>query len=301
MGLYEVLGVDASASKPELGRAYRRLALKHHPDKSPPENRDAAAVKFREVAQAYEVLSDDDQRRRYDRTGAYDDQERQPSEYDVFFNNFFGEAAMGSDSRSADYSYHKLANYEQLTLKEQDLPEYIRDIVKVGLNYLTVAVEDIEAREVVMLRHTRVDILYLMVAYIPPLSQESCIDNGYIIHYYDNPLQSAITPIWSDQNVAAGNTSKHLKLRSMRQLSTEQFKRRQSLEEKNPADNPMARLQEKYAYGPPPLSTEVPAEALASGDTSHTSSVSADTHAPGREAKCFSALPRWCRPCGAST
>jgi molecular chaperone DnaJ len=64
---YEVLGVDKKASADDIKRAYRRLAIKYHPDKNPGD-KDAEA-KFKECAEAYEVLSDSDKRTRYDQYG----------------------------------------------------------------------------------------------------------------------------------------------------------------------------------------------------------------------------------------
>lgn len=64
---YEILGVDRGASQDELKRAYRKLALKYHPDRNPDD--DEAEQKFKEAAEAYEVLSDDQKRQRYDRFG----------------------------------------------------------------------------------------------------------------------------------------------------------------------------------------------------------------------------------------
>ena len=64
---YEVLGVGRSADKDEIKKAYRKLALKFHPDKNP-DNKEAEE-KFKEVNEAYEVLSNDDKRRRYDQFG----------------------------------------------------------------------------------------------------------------------------------------------------------------------------------------------------------------------------------------
>src|SRR5918997_444864 len=64
---YEVLAVSRTATDQEIKSAYRRLAVKYHPDKNP--NDASAEEKFKEAAEAYSVLSDPEQRRRYDRFG----------------------------------------------------------------------------------------------------------------------------------------------------------------------------------------------------------------------------------------
>jgi molecular chaperone DnaJ len=64
---YEILEVSKNASKEEIKKAYRQQALKYHPDKNPGDK--AAEEKFKEAAEAYEVLGDDDKRRRYDQFG----------------------------------------------------------------------------------------------------------------------------------------------------------------------------------------------------------------------------------------
>ena len=64
---YEVLGVSKTASKDELKKAYRQLALKYHPDRNPGDKE--AEEKFKEAAEDYEVLSDDQKRARYDQFG----------------------------------------------------------------------------------------------------------------------------------------------------------------------------------------------------------------------------------------
>jgi molecular chaperone DnaJ len=64
---YEVLGVNRDVSKEDLKKAYRKLALKFHPDRNPDDK--SAEDKFKEAAEAYEVLNDDNKRARYDRYG----------------------------------------------------------------------------------------------------------------------------------------------------------------------------------------------------------------------------------------
>ena len=64
---YEVLGVDKSASADDIKKAYRKLAIKYHPDKNPGDK--AAEEKFKEAAEAYSVLSDADKKARYDQFG----------------------------------------------------------------------------------------------------------------------------------------------------------------------------------------------------------------------------------------
>lgn len=64
---YEVLGVERGISSSDLAKAYRKLAIKYHPDSNP--NDEEAVAKFKEAAEAYEVLSDDAKRARYDQYG----------------------------------------------------------------------------------------------------------------------------------------------------------------------------------------------------------------------------------------
>ena len=64
---YEILGVTKSADEKEIKKAYRKVALKFHPDRNPDDK--AAEEKFKEAAEAYEILSDPDKKARYDRFG----------------------------------------------------------------------------------------------------------------------------------------------------------------------------------------------------------------------------------------
>lgn len=66
---YQILGVDRDADRDELKKAYRALAMEYHPDKNP-DNTEVAGEKFKEISEAYSVLSDPDRKRSYDMTGS---------------------------------------------------------------------------------------------------------------------------------------------------------------------------------------------------------------------------------------
>ncbi|MDE3038460.1 MAG: DnaJ domain-containing protein, partial [Pseudomonadota bacterium] len=63
--LYEILGVQKSASADDLKKAYRKLAMQHHPDRNPGDKK--AEEKFKELSHAYDILSDEQKRAAYDR------------------------------------------------------------------------------------------------------------------------------------------------------------------------------------------------------------------------------------------
>ena len=64
---YQILGVTKSASTSEIKKAYRKLAVKYHPDKNPDDP--DAVTKFHDINDAYEILQDDEKREIYDRHG----------------------------------------------------------------------------------------------------------------------------------------------------------------------------------------------------------------------------------------
>lgn len=66
---YEVLGVSKNASQKEIEEAYRRLAIQYHPDRHPPEKKEEMREKFKEISEAYAILSDPNKRRQYDMYG----------------------------------------------------------------------------------------------------------------------------------------------------------------------------------------------------------------------------------------
>ncbi|KAF9700400.1 hypothetical protein EKO04_001449 [Ascochyta lentis] len=67
---YEVLGLEHEATADDVKKSYRKMALKHHPDKVAEGEKEAANKKFQEIAFAYAILSDDRRRKRYDLTGS---------------------------------------------------------------------------------------------------------------------------------------------------------------------------------------------------------------------------------------
>src|SRR5918999_3287046 len=98
---YEVLGVGRSAGEPEIKKAFRRLARELHPDTNTEDP--GAEEKFKEAAEAYEVLSDAERRRQYDaygheglRTGGYAPNFEGFGSFSDIFSAFFG--AGGFDS-----------------------------------------------------------------------------------------------------------------------------------------------------------------------------------------------------------
>jgi len=135
---YEVLGVSRGATKQEIKKAFRAMALKYHPDKNPGKD---TTKKFRQVAEAYEVLGDEDKRRQYDSqghrawegagTGGY-----KPGNFDFddlfkdFDDEFFRE--MGVDLKghfASHFGTHK-ANFEstggEFDLNSVDFKEMFR-------------------------------------------------------------------------------------------------------------------------------------------------------------------------------
>lgn len=117
---YQILGVNKSSSEAEIKQVFRKLARKYHPDMNPGDK--AAEAKFKEISEAYEVLSDPDKRRKYDQFGQYWNQAGgqgggfngdfgQYGSFDDFINELLGRFSGGfgagnSSASSKNYSYH---------------------------------------------------------------------------------------------------------------------------------------------------------------------------------------------------
>jgi molecular chaperone DnaJ len=121
---YEILGVQRNAGDEEIKRAYRRLAMKFHPDRANGDKTEAEA-RFKECSEAYEVLSDQGKRRRYDQfghqgvTGQHDFSHMDVTDIFSMFDDIFGGALGGGRGRAR----HSTRGFDLETRIELSLQE----------------------------------------------------------------------------------------------------------------------------------------------------------------------------------
>jgi len=129
---YEILGVSRQASQEDIKKAYRKLAMKYHPDRNP--NDTQAEEKFKEISEAYELLSDEQKRKQYDQFGhtggpggsaggfqGYQNMDDIFESFNDIFGDIFGAGAGGRRKRKAGpvpRRGHDLAHDMTITLKE---------------------------------------------------------------------------------------------------------------------------------------------------------------------------------------
>ena len=133
---YDVLGVNKNASPEELKSAYRKLAVKHHPDKNPGDK--TSEDKFKEASEAYGILSDNEKKQNYDNFGhaAFENGGGRQgggfggADFSDIFEDFFGDFGGGgksrsrrsSDNRGSDLRYDLSITLEEAYLgKKQDI------------------------------------------------------------------------------------------------------------------------------------------------------------------------------------
>lgn len=131
---YEVLGVSREASSDEIKKAYRQAALKFHPDRN--QNDPDAEAKFKEAAEAYEVLSDSDKRRRYDQYGhrglsgtpGHDFSGMGVEDIFSMFNDIFGGSMFGGGRtrRGADLEMELALTLEEIDQGVEKVIEFDR-------------------------------------------------------------------------------------------------------------------------------------------------------------------------------
>lgn len=95
--LYEILGVTSEATSVEIRKAYRKLALAHHPDKVAEELREESEIRFKEISHAYEVLVDEEKRANYDTYGTEDGRPNFNGDAGGFYSNGGNGAEFGSE------------------------------------------------------------------------------------------------------------------------------------------------------------------------------------------------------------
>ena len=134
---YEVLGVSQTASQDEIKKAFRRLARQYHPDVN---KESGAEAKFKEINEAYEVLSDEQKRAVYDRFGhnvpgamggGYSDAFNGADPFSTIFDAFFGGAAGGQrgqrgPQRGTDLAYTLRLSFEEAIFGIEKEIEYLR-------------------------------------------------------------------------------------------------------------------------------------------------------------------------------
>ena len=91
--LYDELGVASDATQEDIKKAYRKLAMRFHPDKNAGD--EEAKVRFQAISEAYSLLSDPEKRRYYDETGELDDMDVNPEEFISQFQEMMAEMMDG--------------------------------------------------------------------------------------------------------------------------------------------------------------------------------------------------------------
>ena len=116
---YKILGVDKEATQEEIKKAYRQKALKHHPDKN--SGNKEHEEKFKEINEAYEILSDENKRRQYDRPFIF---------HGNFFENFGQPTADGNGINFGGFT----VNFDNAGINFNNFSNFIQKDMRIGIN-----------------------------------------------------------------------------------------------------------------------------------------------------------------------
>lgn len=129
---YDILGVDKNADDNQLKKAYRKLAMKFHPDKSTPENKEENETKFKEISSAYDILKDPEKRKIYDQfgeEGINNSGGMQANPFDIF-ENFFGGGVGGPFGFSSGGQRNRRRGSDRIEEISIDLEDLYNNVVK---------------------------------------------------------------------------------------------------------------------------------------------------------------------------
>ncbi len=129
---YEALGITRDADGKTIKASYRKLALQYHPDRNPGDT--AAEERFKDINEAYAVLSDEEKRMRYDRYGTADDSVGFGGDIFDIFSSVFGGGSVGGRARAQGQAGEDLETHLTITLEQARAGETVQvEIERLGV------------------------------------------------------------------------------------------------------------------------------------------------------------------------
>ena len=129
--LYDRLSISSSASDNEIKKAYRKLSVKHHPDKNP-NNKEEATKKFQEISEAYSILSDPEKRQKYNQIGMDFVKNDSGGGFDPsdIFSQFFGGGGSPFGGGGSPFGFNFGGQQQQPQKQREDVVAQIRVTLK---------------------------------------------------------------------------------------------------------------------------------------------------------------------------